>query len=373
MAWLLTREGRSAGLYLGASVLAGLLNYLFQVVASRQLSAQDFADLNGWFANVSILFVMGGVLQYAAVFVPTPVRVVRGVLVIACLMMGASLWYWISRSSGLGLEKAWMIVSMSIVMGWLSFASVLAAAMKLGMTWFPLGTAQEVDRYALALFAPFLLVLVVYAWRLWRARPVESHHVGRSAWIAPICLSLATAVVPQLDLVLMHHTQSPTVFAEFARVSLFYRVIYILAFVLAQWLLPRQVVHRSHRLWRALPTLVGLSLLLSTGLALASPWVVSGIFHWESTPDLWILWLACVHTSGLALLFFYIQEACAEKDWFGVALVLGLWAVEASVQMTIGFEVRTYLQTVIGLDLVMLVYLWRRGRGRGVSDTAQVR
>ncbi len=60
----------TGGIYMAANIAAGLLNYLFQVVASRQLSAADFSQMSSWVAHVSVFFILAGVLQYSSNFLP---------------------------------------------------------------------------------------------------------------------------------------------------------------------------------------------------------------------------------------------------------------------------------------------------------------
>src|SRR4051812_16675927 len=81
-------DARSATLFLLANVAAGVLNYSFQLIASRQLSANDFSELNGWFAELALFFMFGGILQYASNFFPASDKTLKRTIVAFNLFCG---------------------------------------------------------------------------------------------------------------------------------------------------------------------------------------------------------------------------------------------------------------------------------------------
>jgi hypothetical protein len=381
--WLRSAEGRSAAFYVIASLLAGVFNYLFQVVASRQLSAENFAAFNGWFANISILFMFGGVLQGVGVFVQTSERLLRSGLILINMLMAAGFWIWLAGPVGLNDLRAGIILLISILFGWLTgqvqarlwFGLLSLAGLGMAVTKFltlflPIGSPADLERYAFAMFVPYLFLLILFTSKIWGALDrgsagVLSSREGAPDWLSPVLLAVALAVIPQLDMVVMSHTQPGPAFAEFVRASLFYRAIYVLALIFAQWLLPRQVKFKSLRVWKSFPLLFGLSLALSSVLAFLSPWIVEWVFHWDSSPGFWIIWLSCVHTACLALLLFYIQEALASRDYMGVIVIFIAWAVEAGIQFGGRFPVWEYLTFMIFAQLSLSLVLYKRGQLSG--------
>lgn len=379
---LSSAEGRSAAFYVAASLMAGVFNYLFQVVASRQLSSESFAVFNGWFANISILFMFGGVLQGVAVFVPTSERLLRMGLILINVLVASGLWIWLAGPSGLNDIRAGVILVISILFGWLTgqvqarlwFGLLSIAGLGMAITKFlalflPIGSSADLERYAFAMFVPYLFLLVLFTSKIWCA--LDSKQTGvlkksdataTSDWLSPVLLAIALSVIPQMDMVVMSHTQPPEAFAEFVRASLFYRAIYVIALIFAQWLLPRQVQSKSVRVWARFPLLFGLSLVLSFILAALAPWIVQFVFHWDSSPGFWIIWLSCVHTACLALLLFYIQEALAVRDYTGVIVIFIAWAVETGFQFAGKFPVWEYLSFMILAQLALSLFLYKRGQ-----------
>ncbi len=367
-------ELRSGAFFLVASVGTGLCNYLFQVVAARQLSSENFSQLNGWFADLALFFMFGGVLQFAANFWPSGPRLLRPILVIANALAIAAITYWLTAPGALTLERVLMILVVSTLFSWLmgqvqirlqftiiSLVNVLGAVSKLGLSVAPFGLPTELNRYAFAMFAtylPGLWIISVYLWSAPKPEPGARH----SGWSAPILLSIATAITPQFDLVLMHHTQTSATFAEFAQASLFYKAIYFLIFILAQWLLPRQVKHHNHEGSAGLPAVAAGGLVLALGLTLISPWISRLLLSWPQGPARSLVFLSCVHTTLLALIFLTVQGACARRDLRLSGLLLAGLALEAGVQMLLRFEANNYLLFIIAAQIVLLVGSHRLGR-----------
>lgn len=361
-------EIRSGTFFLLANIGAGVLNYLFQVVAARQLTAQDFSQLNGWFADLSLFFMVGGILQYASNFRPTPRSQLRYILGMANGLTLVAIWLWLTQPGVLTFDRALLVLVTSTFFGWLmgqvqirmqfvviSIANILVAGTKLGITGLPIGEPQDLMRYALGFFICYLPALWLISIYLWSA-PEAERAEGNPSWTAPIMLSVATAVTPQFDLVLMNHTQDSLAFADFAHASLYYKAIYFLIFILAQWLLPRQIKKQVGHTLSDLPRLVAVAIVTSMALAVASPYISQWIMKWQYSPSQILVFLSCLHMSALAMLFLRIQEACAQKQVKTAAVILGVMGLEAALQLVLKLEMNQYLVTVIILQAGLLIW-----------------
>lgn len=355
---------RQGGLFFVANLLAGFLHYLYQLVAAGRLSSADFAALNGWFADVALCFFLSGLLQYAANFSPAPrARLRVAVLAIAAVCV-AGLIAWFTRD-GLGWTRgavvivaagafAWLLgqAQIRLAFGLMSIGNLLFGLTKLGLAFWPMG-AHALEPFAFALFGGYLPAILVLAIVLWRSADVAT--TPTPSWSAPIMLSLAGAIIPQFDMVLMNHTQDAETFQSFAQASLFYKGIYFALFILAQWLLPQQI----HR-----PTRTPVRSLLATGLcafavsvviwALA-PFVSTMLLHWPTPPDGHLVFWSCLHMSVLTMLFFWVQETCAFRRPQLAIWTVAAFALEAGVQMLVQAPAATYVVTITLVQIAVLI------------------
>ena len=350
-----------------ASLFSGGCNYFFQVVAARQLSAADFANFNGWFADLAVFFMFGGVLQYAANFRPAHSGAIRATLLTANIFIACATVYWFITPGILTLDRALIILCAATLMGWLmgqvqirlqftiiSLINIIAAGGKLAMTALPYGLPNELYRYALAMFITYLPSLWLMTAYLWWAP--ETQATSSARWAAAVFLSIATAIMPQFDLALMHHTQSVAAFSDFARASLFYKAIYFLIFILAQWLLPRQLKEKSTPGLGGAPAVFAVGLILSFALAMLSPLISVWLLHWSEAPAPTLVFLSCLHTTLLALIFLRIQEACARDQLKTAGIMLMALGLEATTQWVLQLPVLAYLECIIGAQIALLLW-----------------
>lgn len=372
---------RSGGWYFAAGLVGGLLSYLYQVVASRELSSADFAALNGWFANFAIYFFLGGIFQYGAVFKPTSGRPLAVRLFAINVMLLLFVWWWFSGTETFGVARAIIVVVSTASAGWimgqlqarlaftlLAFLGLIQATVKLMPIFFPAFPSLRVEAYALACFVTLLPTHWIASYVLLRSdKPTTTTEGARSGkdWIAPILLSCAVALMPQYDLVLMDHTQTRPLFEEFARASLFYKGIYFVFFIVAQWLLPQQIQRTAEI--RNLGVAVVFALVSSIVITLAAPFVGRIVLHWDHDPSAWLILGSCIHMSLLTLTFLGIQQACADGRVWVAAVVLGLIVVKGAMQFALGLEASTYLIYAIVLQLPILWVLFGRAGSRPMT------
>jgi len=364
-------SARAGGLFIIANLAAGLFHYLYQVVASRELSARDFADLNSWFATVAMCFALAGLAQYAANFNPASKTRIRkaalGISFGAIVLLG--LWTltdgvltWVH---GVGVVACsclfgWMLgqAQIRLVYGTMSLANLSVGLTKLAFVALPGLAITRLAQYELALLVCYLPGIWILAVAL--ARKPDAPSSIPSHWSAPLILSLAGSILPQLDLVLMSHTQGELAFQEFARASLFYKGIYFIVAVGAQWLLPQQIQgtrHQVHR--RAGVLLVGLSAFLALGLAIASPYLAQWPLKWDTSPNVELVFWSCLHMSLLTILFLLIQECCAHRRLRPALWAVIILAAEAMTQLILRLPTLTYLYAAVFAQVLLTATLWR--------------
>jgi hypothetical protein len=361
------------GFFVAANLLAGLLHYVFQVVAARELSAPSFAELNGWLADVSVFAAAGGLLQYASNFRPASRARLRSAIVGAGAAAVLLACMWRFGGAGLTPERGLAVVFASCMFGWLlgqaqirmafvvmGTAGLIVAASKLAFTFVPFFDPADVERFGLPIFAcygPGVLVLILF---LWQAPNVQ--HSAPGSWAAPLILSMAAAVIPQFDMVLMNHTQPPEIFQDFARASLFYKGIYFVVFIVAQWLLPQQIQARSRTAVKALVLTGAAAAAASAMLSLLSPWISTLVMHWPVAPQAGLVFWSCLHMSLLTLLFLWIQEACAHGRTRVAAFALAALALEALLQSILRLPAGTYLIAITAVQMSVLSIAYNGGR-----------
>jgi hypothetical protein len=372
------RRRLEGAFFIGANIAAGLLHYLYQVVAARRLSAADFADLNAWYAALALFFAVAGFLQYTANFAPAKRRWLRAAVLAANLLAAVGLWRWFESAPALGFEHAVWIVLLAAVSGWLlgqaqirlaftvmAIASLVIGATKLATALWP---AHGLTWFALAPFAGYIPALWWLSVHLWRADDTTARPRARARtwWTAPLILSTASAVFPQLDLVLMSHTQTAAVFTEFAQASLFYKAIYFLVALLAQWLLPQQIHGLADRPIRKTGATLAVAVVAAVAAsavlaAIAAP-VAHFVLGWAEAPRAGLVFVSCLNMSLLTLLFLFIQEACARSRTRIAALTLAVIGAEAAVQLLLNLEAFSYYALVLAVQTLWLVALARRRR-----------
>lgn len=365
---------RQGGFFVIASAAAGLLHYLFQLAAARGLSAPDFAQFSQWFAQIAFCFFIGGILQYAANFAPARRPFLRASIValnLFLILLGV-IWF---THEGLTFTHAALVVISSCVFNWffgqaqirlafttLAIASLTIGAAKLIMALNPAIEPSDLNRYAFPLFACYIPAIWMMSYVLWSKEDPKT--TGQVSWLAPIVLSVAGAGIPQFDILLMSYTQTPEAFQEFAQASLFYRGIYFVVAIVAQWLLPHQIHGNAGSMLKNLGVVAAAAAALSGAMAWLAPGAAQAVLNWQTAPAQDIVFLSCIHMSLLTLLFLWIQETCAGRRPRLAAAVLSVLALEAGAQWLFQFQVRDYLILVSLVQLSILAAAYRLNPAR---------
>ncbi|MGZ3722557.1 MAG: hypothetical protein ACXVA9_06485, partial [Bdellovibrionales bacterium] len=193
---------RSSSWFVAANILAGVCNYLYQVLASRALSAQDFSQLNAWFANLALFFLIGGLLQYAANFFPMPKRWLQQAIVLINLFCLGLVITWIFGPEGQTLTRGLMVVLGAAVFGWMvgqvqsremffvmALASLVVGVCKVGLVFVSTFDHSLLERYSFALFACYLPALWWISFKIWSApepQTAKKYVISWRLWAAPL-------------------------------------------------------------------------------------------------------------------------------------------------------------------------------------------
>lgn len=377
---------RLAGFFFIANITTGVLNYFFQIFASRTLDASDFSRLNAWFADLAVLFFIGGIIQYYGIFFPASRKSLRQAIVginLGCLGLAG---LWALTPPGQTLERSLLIFAGTTAFSWLMgqiqyrkmFATLGVANLAMSLTrlaviFLPLAALTTVEQFRLAYFAnyfPALWLISWYAWRLPDTTQVtlQKNH-GWQLWFAPVVMSLATAVIPQFDMVLISRLMPDDIFHDYARASLFARGIYFSFLVLAQWLLPFQIQGDFHNFRNRMinPALAVLSVASAIVIAWLSPWIVSMFFHWDHAPSTSLVFFSCLNVNLLTWLFLLIQKKCAEGQAAKAAIALSGLAVEAAAQFLARWPSEGYFSFAILFQAVLVWFLTHNPRKSATS------
>jgi hypothetical protein len=366
----------AAGFYMAANLAAGLLNYLFQIMASRQLNAMDFSAMSSWIAHVSVFFVLGGVLQYSSNFLPASGRVFRLSLLGINIGFLGLIALWFTLEPGLSLIKAAIMLVGATLFGWtlgqiqgrLLFFTVATANLVIGATKnliallpLPLG---DVEKFAFAFFAcnlPALWLLTDAGLRRSRDPVRHAVHSNKQGLMAAGLLSTYATLIPQIDLVLLDWTQSREVFTTIARASVFYKAIYFCFFAIAQFLLPLQLKSTSRSLgsWPGTIKLGAASVTVCAIISLIAPWIAREFLRWDSEPGPILIFLSCLNMILLTWIFMLAQESCACKRVQTAILGLVLLATEWALQWLLALPAPFYFALAALSQFTLLLILYR--------------
>jgi hypothetical protein len=223
----------------------------------------------------------------------------------------------------------------------------------------------SLERYTFALFACYLPALWWISFKVWNepsALLPKKNALSWKLWSAPLILSTASAVIPQIDMVLMNRIQPAFEFQDFARASLFYKCIYFLMFIVAQWLLPQQI--RGEKQTPAAGShgwmlFAAASLVASAALSAISPFVSIHVLRWDHAPAMSLIFLSCLNISLLTWVFFEVQSGCARHKIRGAAMALAGLGIEAAIQLTLALTANSYLILACFIQAILIAFLRR--------------
>ncbi len=380
---------RGSMVLLGCNTLAGILNYAFQVMAARRLGVADYGSLNLWIADVTVALSVGTVAQMVANYFPMPPRSLRKFAYFAItLAILASTLICFVADKGLadGLFAGGMAVGLGLISGWLGgqvqarllfglLGGALVAGASLKLLVGGLGAFQgPLTNYYVAVSASFIApILLIGGMSI--AHPLGPMAEAREQQVKVkvICaclLAMATALIPQLDIINLRQFQSSEVLGQYARVMLAAKAIFFGAAAILQVALPFHLRAQdanlnqsaSGAIRKAELTVVAACFVASGCAALFLPWLSPMLFGFELADfQGWILLTGVIASMQFALLQ-VIQRDCAKLAWVragkvllavGAVLIVGVF----SPSLTVG----TYL-TAVAIYYAVILALRMRTR-----------
>ena len=392
---------RGSILLLAANALAGVLNYGFQIQAARRLSLVDFGVLSNWLANVTIMLSVASLSQMLANYFPMSKRPLGwcsiGVIVIsACLAtclflmsLNGTLTPQLNQLAAvfIGVAASWLggQVQARLRFGYFGLALFVGAVGKFGTTFVAFPGQTALTSYYLAIPLGLTVTAVVLGGvillRLSRGEDdvvtVAEHPRARIGSAA--ILALATALLPQLDIINLRLTQTDAMIGQYSRVMLFAKGIFFSAATMLQVALPLHLLARRTRgrrqqssgeersVWRAEMAVIGICVVVAAGVTWLGPWISIHFLGFALADfQLWIL-LTCLIAAVQFGLLQEIQRDCARLDWRGAILGLagsvGVFGLNLGLRFT---KVEGYLMVAClyysGLLALLLgrVFWWGR-------------
>lgn len=366
----------ATGYFLFSNVLAGVLNYLFQLVAAKQLSALDYSDFNSWLAHVSFLAWISGLVQFTSGFSPASSKwILRLALVLNVLCLATLFLTWsyqITHPQWLGafvifnnMAIAWFLgqAQNRLMFFTLGTSALLVAIVKFASIFIPLSTMGAVDRYIFIVFVSIFPSLWLTTYLLCKDKSSSSAPAVSAStfsfWLFPVVMAVMTALTPQQDFILLRHTQTDLIFAEYSRGGIFARGIFFVFLIFAQWLLPFQLrgqkttTSGKFKNWM----IVVASLLTSIAFTAAMPIFNSFVLKWEQLPNLQFVFLSCLNMCLLTWFYILLQELCAQrKKQLTIVICAGV-TLHFVLQWVLGLAVLEYFILSLGFYSLLITYL----------------
>lgn len=342
-----------------ANILAGVFNYLFQVIVAHRLSSVAYGQLMSWIAYVSIGMTLGLMAQMSSNFFPS--RHLKPASLIVAVLTVIGLGFSFTSPSLVLLGS--LAIGYSVGFGWLN------GQYQARHVFTTMGTAALLSSFTklLALFsgrndemiyylgftigsAYGALFLALMCFRLSKTTDVVVKGTFRENASAAVLLSFATMLIPQFDLIVINNTQSAEVIGEFARVGLIYRAVFFLVLIFAQLLLPKQIQTRDYNVTTKRHLFMALIAILPLAMVAAAigPWVLNMLLGFDiSHLRIWIF-LSCVHVCLLTLIFLFIQKHTAMRE---NRVALKFFAVMAAV-FAIGYFTKLPIDRYLTIAII---------------------
>lgn len=361
-------------IFIISQVLAGGLNYLFQVYASKTLSVVDFGSWSHWLAQFSVACFVGVWFQSLAALGNVE----------AYFDLKRSRWFLLVIFLGLIFSMSMQWIWSSFIFGWicsllsgywvglllraqnmkmLALASVSGAVSRFVWVLFDNGSGAF---YRATLIAPFFMCAVVMLLPRLRQKVANEEKSRMTVQVGAAALGLAffSAWIPQVDLLMASKFISATELGILAKVSLLNKACFFGFQILAQLLLAHQVQAKRETFGNKHFLLLGcggvLVAMISGGVAQVLGWPVAWAF------------LSLLHVTTLCLLFLCVQDLSARHRGREV-LVLCLASVIMAltgVELQRGLEVYWLLVTG-GEFAVLLWFIPRRAEKQDLTNNQE--
>ena len=309
----MNRIYKSAVLLFALNGVAGVLNYLFLLLAARRLSSSELGDLAFALNLFNLVMISGSVVQYWSLFSALSRETLRKCYVASWIAVG--IFVSILLSSGFHLKTiVWSLVfavplSISLQFlvgrfqrgrwfGWFGAGGAVWALCKFGLAWFAQSGVDFATAIPVATAVSVSLALLL-------PKPEDSAEANgeSSNWVVRLKPALATALahawLPAFDLVVVRLALGSDTAGHLSKLQLFSKAIYYAPLALLQISLPisiRVLAGGKEKDWPQLVKLerIGISVcfLAVFGVAGLGAWVSESIMGVPGLTRL-ELFLAC--------------------------------------------------------------------------------
>lgn len=371
-----------AGLVAASSQLAGVVQYIYYVWATRSLTSENLYTLNTDIAYISLAMTLGGVFQYLALFSGVVTKHIKLIRKIEYAVMFLFFAYFIV--SGGHIRH----ISWSVPFFWLVSIElgVLQKNQKFGLfsgVFLVLAVARLLpslfDPSLMGFSAGFFLSPIVALPLIWILYPTSEHvnHVEEksSVWsdlFAVSLVSLSQTLYPVLDFILISKSSSD-LGTQYSEMMVFTKALFFLPASLLQVTLPRYLSAAQGNLsaWenekksvKRLENLgLGLSLFGAFALAFVGPFAAEKIFMKPALQFHEYL------LAGLNMVPFYfylvvLQISSARKQWVPLVSIFVLSLLPGLLGFVLGSSTwNGYFALALPLNIVLaLVFLFKLRR-----------
>ena len=381
----------------GSGALGGGLNYLVQVQAARNLPLGDYGDLNVWIADTTVLLSLGVLSQMWANYVPLGRRsLVRvswmvlwgSILSATALVVLPGLrswtpWAWTLTMLPVAVICGWMIGQLQLRLAFLGIglAGLCGSAARLLVATEGAGSEPLLPSFYLAFAVGGLVSAMVLACFGVRCRASDPTAVtARDQMGAKIAcafvLTVAGALLPQVDVICLRIFTSAAVIGDYSRVSLVAKGIWFAGQIVLQVTLPLRIRAQSasgdERTGYYVRTAELIMLFFGVASAVSSAWLgpflTQAFLGFDLSPFRYWFALTGLISVTLFVLQRSIQQHCARLDWRRGGTLLGSVAALVLFSRLFQFgDVQTYLVVALAYYLALVVcgHLLQRMRRRG--------
>ena len=375
---------RSAFALAVASVLAGLLNYTFQVHGAAVLDAAAFGLLSAWLAQVTLASAITTVVQYVALDAPLAAdRFVRltipaGIASLAILVADVAFGTRLSPFV-LGVSTFVSCALLYAVVGQLQarlrLAEVAAALLATGAFRFALPFAWAPGERAKSFYvahaaAGFAGVVVAAALVALRARATAAETVGPKAKGAggvqlgrPALLAFAAVFFPYADVLAISTTHDAATTGAFARIALAARIVTFGGAAVLQISLAHQL--HAAKTGGDVPPFVALierwtTLAFIAGAALLAALLDVAVLHPSSDERVW-LFASCLEAAVLVSVLGHVQRLAAFGHLRAAVACVGGVVVASAIAAAVGApalggSVSRYAVCALAGDVLVLLF-----------------
>lgn len=352
--------------FFSLSLLASLLQYLFQVQLARSLGQEAFAAFTGEWARFSLLLVIGGILQiWSSLRRLTPTRfktwwLIANMIVLTVFILSLLLNHlWLSQFAAiLAAGSLGLLLGHHLGHGHhytVALASVLNGCLKLGgLFLIPLPTHLLWPLITVS----YLVPQVIHCFATETDAAPEAGH----AFTAAICLALAVHLFPQMDGLWAGY--SSEFLSVIAPLTLVTKAVFYFQIIFAQWWLPSQGKGFSFQLKPILAiTLTLLGMLLA--ITFIGPQILSTFLGWQTTAGRELFFLVALQAGILGLCYQAMQLSLLRQQltvaWALVSCLTLSWLVVAYIATT----PTHYYAILVGVQMLFLA-AWSRIESRRV-------